>query len=849
MARRSGRPALSPPRPDRGPVSGTLLEGPAEDRPAVPVPPTPLVGREAELAEATRLLGEVRMLTLTGTGGVGKTRLAIEVARGAAPRMPGGACFVPLAPLADPDLVPSSIARALGIREHGGTALVDRLCADLEAAEFLLVLDNFEHVLEAAPVVARLLSACADLRVLVTSRCPLRLSGEREMAVPPLGMPHPGRLPPSSELLGYPALTLFVDRARAAGVEVEVNDANAAAVVGICHRLDGLPLAIELATARLRLLSPKVMLERLDHPFDILAGGPRDLPDRQQALRTTIAWSYDLLPGPDQRLFAWLGTCAGGCGLPMAEALLGPASPGTGAGADVLGGVFTLVEHSLLRRVAGPGEEVRLQMLATIREFALERLEESGEGPAARRAHASATADLVQRVDPALRGPGAELALVELDADHDNIRAALAWVSGSGDAASALELVAGIWRYWLRRGLLTEGRRWITATLDAAAAAPDAARSRALVGAGHLAHYQNDYDLATTYLDQALELARHTGDPRDVGDALSGLALVVGRHRDPVSAKGMYAEALGIARALGDEPEAVRILERMGTILWYEGDAEGALPLLEESLAGARRIGLRHEEASALQALGWVGLSGGRSGAARRLLEQAAGSLSELGDRWGLARARFGLGHAEAGQGRPGPARERFSEALATAQDLGDRLLTCGCLNGLAATALASARPERAAVLLAAADTSRAAIGARHSAFVRHAHERCRDSARSALGREAFDAAWAEGSTLPLPAVLALARHEAAAGGRPAGLTAREVSVLRLVAEGLTDATVAGELYLSVRTVHAHLRTIYRKLDVSSRAAATRWAVEHDSELGPSGVGQAPPGLAGRRRN
>jgi predicted ATPase/DNA-binding CsgD family transcriptional regulator len=797
---------------------------------ALPVAATRLIGREDDIAAVTgELRGEARLVTLTGSGGVGKTRLAVEVAQQVGPSFADGARFVSLAPVADPALVATALARAVGLSDEGRRPLLERMLERLRDAEHLLVVDNFEHVLAAAPLMADVLAACPHVRVLATSRAPLRITGEHEYEVAPLPLPDPRERPGARGLARYAAVALFLERARAARRDFELTDANAGAVAEICTRLDGVPLALELAAARIKLLNPETMLERLDRPLELLTGGPRDLPSRQRTLRDTVEWSFTLLGGAEQRLLARLGVFRGGATMAAAEAV---AAAGEPEPIDVLGGLQTLLDLSMIGRESGPQGDVRVRLLETIREFALERLEASREGDIVRSAHAAVCCSLAEGAEPRLRTSEQQAWLDRLEADHDNFRAALRWCLDSGRGEVALRLAGALAQFWVMRGFLAEGRRWLDAALAATPQAAAPVRAKALAGAGVLTHYQNDYDRAAELFEQALELYRSSGDRLGTASALSGLAMVVGRHRDPTAARAMYQDALVIARELEDGQEIAFLLERLGTVLWYAGDLDGARPLLEESLEQGRALSLRHETANALQALGWLELAEGRPRRARRSLEEARGELGELGDRWGVARASFGLGFAAAGRGDQTAARRAFGEALRMVRELHDKLVTCGCLGGLAGTASAGGRMERAVTLLAAAERLRDSLGALHSAYVRDGQRRVMETARRALDEATFEAAVERGRDLVVDAAVALALEEAAEPDEEQvladGLTARELDVLRLVAAGSTDSEVAEALVVSVRTVHAHMRSIYRKLGVGSRSAATRYAMERE---------------------
>jgi predicted ATPase len=637
----------------------------------LPAQTTTMVGREREIAQISALLRQpdVRLVTLTGPGGTGKTRLSIQVASELADNFPDGVSFVALAAITETTLVGSVIAQALGIRETGARSPAEDLKAFLRDQKMLLVLDNFEQVIDGAPLIGELLAAAPNVKILVTSRVVLRVYGEHEFTVPPLALPDPRRLPSLEQLTQYEAVRLFIDRALLVKPKFSLTNENAQAITEICVRLDGLPLAIELVAARIKLLSPHRLREKLVSRLQAAVGGARDLPERQQTLRGALDWSYHLLGEGEQRLFARLAVFAGGCTLESAETVCNADSD---LGLDVLDGIDSLVSKSLLRQGAEMEGEPRFEMLETIREYAFERLGNTGEETTIRNRHLAFFRKFMEVVNSQSQG---QLAWQDrLEVEHDNLRAALNWSKlATADQVTDLELAIALAPFWLTRGYYSEGQRWLEDALEKDKEAPALLRARALFQTGKMARNQSDYERARTHFEASLALYREVDNQRGAASVLESLGWIDYFEGDTVKAASRFEESLTICRALDARHGIASSLRSLGRIKRTEGDYAAAQALYEESLAIFRQMGNEGGIANGLSELGDLMRLLGDYDSARTFYKESMAIHHKSGSRKFLAGLLGRLGRIAVDQQEWKQANELMQESLAIYREIGDK--------------------------------------------------------------------------------------------------------------------------------------------------------------------------------
>lgn len=762
----------------------------------------PLVGRDAEATALEQLLKEkaVRLVTLTGPGGIGKTRLGLEVASRLLPAFEEGVFFIPLESISDSALVTSEIAQSLGVSEVGGKPLKESLKEYLKEKRVLLLLDNFEQLIAAAPLLSELCAVCPGVELMVTSRAALHLSGAQEFPVSPIPLPEFKRLPPPDALLQNPAVSLFVQRARVAKPGFNLTPENARAVVDICRRLDGLPLAIELAAARIKLLSPESMLTRLESGLKLLAGGAKDLPARRQTMWSAIEWSYELLDDGEKGLFRRLSVFVGGFTLEAAEAVCDAAGDSS---VDVLEGVSSLLDKNLLRQEAEAEDEPRFTMLQTIREFALQCLEAGGEARLWRDAHAAYFLSLAEAAEPDLKGARQAARLRHLRSELDNLRATLRHLKELGRVAEGLRMAAALMRFWKVCGYLSEGRGWLEEFLSLSEGeGHDDARAKACNAAAFLNRWLGKYAQARTLLEQALALYEALGDERGmayslnmlglvaydinddegavmflqrsldlysklgdrqgIADALGRLSYVAQRQGDYERAVSFHEESIKIRRGLDDDAALASSLNNLGTVLLDEGDYERAAVLFEESLFLFQNLCDRLGIACSLTNLSEVAQGQGDYEQAKRLYEESLEIFVEVGDRREVTSLLIGLGDVERLRGDYKRAATLYKESLSMQQEMGMKSNLAPALEGLALVEDARNGTERALRLFGAAESLRKSTGILLPPAKRAQYEQALGRMRAAVGDESYAAGLEAGNSMPLERVLAYVLSEVA---------------------------------------------------------------------------------------
>jgi predicted ATPase/DNA-binding CsgD family transcriptional regulator len=862
----------------------------------LPVQRSPLIGREREVASICSLLQrvEVRQVTLTGTGGIGKTRLGVQVATELAGTFADGIYYVPLASIRDPELVIPTIAQTLGIKETSGQPHLSLLKAYVRDRHILLLLDNFEQILRAAPAISDLLTTCLHLKILLTSRAPLHIGGEYEFHVPPLAVPDLKQLPGVEYLTEYAAVTLFLQRAQMIKPDFQITSTNARFIAEICVRLDGLPLAIELAAARSKLLPPRALLSRLEHRLAVLTTGERDAPARQQTLRNTLNWSYDLLNKDEQWLFRHFAIFVGGCHLSVFEEFcnaLGNLSMPT------LDGVASLVDKSLLQVDTSDGQEPRLMMLETVREYGLECLSASSEMEATWQAYITTYCSFMREADrtllgieretwPAWSNREQETWLDWMEREYGNLRVVLDFLLEHDEVEKSLHFTVAVANLWFFHGTLIEGQRYFehVVAMSSASQIVSKARGWVLYVAGWQAFYRSDERRALVFLEESRRIFQSLNYARGLAANLLVLSDIEHHRKNTRVGDELFEESLRLYSDLRDYVGIGHALMTQGILVFFRGELARARSLFEESLIASKKVGQRWVIASNLHYLGWTHfLQGDYAKAhqlseeslnlfkeigygnfavetqvvladevaalgdvtrARALLEEALSRGREMESQDDIARALYGLGNLAQHQGESNRACTFYEEALAILkqkEEIPDRVqwVLASCLEGTAEIAFVQGQSAWAVRLLAKADALRIGEAYRNTiGYDQRLYQRIRTEATVHLGKEIFSVLWAEGRNMTIEQVMATRSLDSLLPTAPStpppvnlpsppdGLTRREFEVLRLLAEGLTNAQIAERLVISPTTVNSYLSSIYSKLGVSSRLGAMRYAID-----------------------
>lgn len=802
----------------------------------LPAQPGALIGRSADVARVGERLRnpDVRLLSLVGAAGTGKTRLAVEVANQVAEHFADGTWFVDLAPVREPELVPTAIAATLDVREDRDRPLIETLKQHLASRRTLLLLDNFEQVVPAAPYLADLLRACPELKLLVTSRSALHLHWEHELVVNPLAVPDLAVLPAPASLAEVASVALLMQRTQRIDPEFRLDDSNAREIAEICVRLDGLPLAIELAAARMRVLPPRALLSRLSRGLAVLDSGHQDQPARQRTLRAALDWSYELLAPAEQALFRRLGVFVGGFGL---EAVGEVCDPDAQLGIDPLRGLESLIEKSLVRHTrATEGQELRFGLLETIRDYALEQLDAHGERALVRARHAEyylGGADVV--VDQIRSGHQATW-LRSLEVEHDNMRAALAWCKETRTPELGLRAAGLLAWFWQVRGHSSEGRARLGELLTLAGTSPPGLRAEGLRIAASLALSQADDRRARALFEESLTIRRALGDPAGLLGPLSGLGYTAMQQGDDATAQACFEESLAIQRQFEDRVGIAESLNSLANLAHGRGELDAARALYEQSVAYNREVGYRVDVVE--HNLGVVAQEQGDLGAARRYFESSVATKRAIDDSPGLALSLAKLGEVIAAEGDIAAARRVLAESVVLQRDLGDLAGLAFVLERLAMVAATHEAPERALQLAGASAALRALLGMPPNPAARASFDARLAPAWQALQAEVAALAWQHGRAMSAERAVALALEPvaarapepvqtSAADAEVAQLTPREREVVVLVARGLTNRQIAGVLVIAERTADVHVSNILNKLGLTSRAQLAAWVVRH----------------------